>query len=245
MLDGTVAYSSDLRPVRHAKRSRSFQHTGSSRCLQLGGLERRFQEADRQHSTCCLLFKSAALWRGIHPDHFSAENGDHATRHLLECKLTWMTSSWLRPGGDNGQRPGAVLLRFCEHCTKLRSDKCSFGQLEVTYLEHQISAEGLQPTENLDAVLRAREPTNVSELRFFLDFLTYYSKFLPNMATLLRPLYDLLAKDSRWKCGPTEKNAFDKSKYVRKGGCDDSFQSVTSPVMRFLALRCCRGIVSE
>lgn len=68
--------------------------------------------------------------------------------------------------------------------------------------------------KSLDALFGAREPTNLGEFRSFLGFLTCYSKFLPIMATLFRPLYELLAKNSRCKWSEAEKNAFDKSKLV-------------------------------
>lgn len=56
-------------------------------------------------------------------------------------------------------------------------------------------------------------PTNGSDLRSILDLSTY-DKFLPNVAILSRPLYDLLANDSLWKWIQAEKNAFRKSKQV-------------------------------
>ena len=42
--------------------------------------------------------------------------------------------------------------------------------------------------------------------------LTYYSKFLPNLSTLLHPLYQLLRKDADWKWGATQTKSFTASK---------------------------------
>ena len=42
--------------------------------------------------------------------------------------------------------------------------------------------------------------------------LTYYAKFLPNLSSLLSPLYHLLTKDSTWQWKDKQQQAFDKSK---------------------------------
>lgn len=41
-------------------------------------------------------------------------------------------------------------------------------------------------------------PKNVQQLQSFLGLLNYYRKFLPNLATILKPLNDLLQKDKNW-----------------------------------------------
>ena len=58
-----------------------------------------------------------------------------------------------------------------------------------------IDASGLHPsTEKLKAVRDAPAPKNITELKAYLGLLSYYSKFLPNMASQLAPLYHLLRK---------------------------------------------------
>lgn len=104
---------------------------------------------------------------------------------------------------------------FEQNGVKLRQEKCSFWKPEVCYLGHRINKNGLQPTEkNLDAIMKARAPTNVSELRSFIGLLTYYHKFLPNVSTVLAPLYDLLSQDRRWEWGPKQEAAFRKAKEI-------------------------------
>ena len=58
----------------------------------------------------------------------------------------------------------------------------------------------------------AREPKCVTELKSFLGLLTYYSRFLPNMASTLTPLYALLKKSTLWRWGSTEREAFEAAK---------------------------------
>ena len=70
----------------------------------------------------------------------------------------------------------------------------------VSYLGYLIDQVGLYPLkEKVKAVKDAPCPQNVSELKSYLGLLTYYSKFLPNMADVLAPLYRLLRKDVNWK----------------------------------------------
>ena len=47
--------------------------------------------------------------------------------------------------------------------------------------------------------MEAPEPQNVQELRSFLGLLNYYSKFIPNLASIVHPLNWLLRHDIRRK----------------------------------------------
>ena len=70
----------------------------------------------------------------------------------------------------------------------------------VTYLGHVIDYEGLHPiAEKMKAVEGASEPQDIHQLKSCHGLLTYYGKFLPNMATVLAPLYRLLRKDVTWE----------------------------------------------
>ena len=44
----------------------------------------------------------------------------------------------------------------------------------------------------IEAVQAALAPTNVTKLKSYLRLLSYSGKFMPNMSTLLNPLYQLL-----------------------------------------------------
>jgi len=90
-----------------------------------------------------------------------------------------------------------------------------FMSESVNYLGHRIDQEGLHPTEEkLEAIRDAPKPRNVTELRSYLGLLTYYSKFLPNLASTLNPLYRLLLKSSPWHWGNREQKAFEASKQL-------------------------------
>ena len=106
-----------------------------------------------------------------------------------------------------------VLDRLEKAGLRARKGKCQFFVPSVTYLGHKIDAEGLHPLpDKVKAIQDAPSPTNVQELKAYLGLLTYYSRFLPNMSTVLSPLYQLLQKDVKWRWTSDENNAFLASK---------------------------------
>lgn len=87
----------------------------------------------------------------------------------------------------------------------------------MTYLGHRIDREGLHPSERkMEAIMQAPAPQNVQKLRSFLGLITYYRSFLPNMSTLLAPLYQLLQQNATWRWTALEKEAFSNAKSALK-----------------------------
>ena len=98
---------------------------------------------------------------------------------------------------------------------RLKKDKCTFMTTSVQYLGYQIDAHGIHPTEAKVRVIKeARTPKNVSESKAYLGILTYYGKFLPNLSTLLVPLYSLLQKNKAWSRTNVQEQAFQQSKKI-------------------------------
>ena len=58
-----------------------------------------------------------------------------------------------------------------------------------------MTAKGVEPDpEKVEAMTKLPMPSNVSQFRSMLGALSYYRKFLPQMSTVTRPLYNLLKK---------------------------------------------------
>ena len=75
------------------------------------------------------------------------------------------------------------------------------------------STEGLHATDGkLQAILQAPSPRNVQELWSFLGLVNYYSKFIPNLATVLHPLNQLLRQNCRWRWDQPCSSAFAAAK---------------------------------
>ena len=112
-----------------------------------------------------------------------------------------------------------VLQRLEMAGMKLKRGKCAFLLPSVAYLGHVISADGLQTSpEKVKAVVDAPAPRNVTELRAFLGMVNHYGKFLPDLATVVSPLYWLLQNSTPWKWEQKQRKAFQEVKNLLNSG---------------------------
>ena len=108
-----------------------------------------------------------------------------------------------------------VLGKLNEAGLRLKREKCAFMLNSVEYLGHNISADGLRPTEEkIRAIAEAPAPWNVAQLCSFLGLVNYmyYGKFLPQLSSTLSPLYKLLQKHAKWIWGPDQEKSFRSAK---------------------------------
>ena len=106
-----------------------------------------------------------------------------------------------------------VLQRFQDSGLRVRPDKCRFMVPRIEYLGHVIDKDGIRTTEaKVRAITQSPTPTNVSELKSFLGIVNYYSRFIPDRAQTLYPLFDLLKKDVRWSWDKKQQRAFEECK---------------------------------
>ncbi len=114
---------------------------------------------------------------------------------------------------EHKQNLKAVLSCLSHNGFRLKKDKCHFFMQSVEYLGFQISAAGICPTEEkVRAIRDSPSPRNISELKSFTGLVNYYSRFFPNLAQSLAPLYRLMRKDVPWRWGQREQVAFEKTK---------------------------------
>lgn len=93
------------------------------------------------------------------------------------------------------QRLEMVLGRLQKEGLKAKLEKCAFFQQEVGYLGHVISSQGVSTDpKKIEAVANWRRPSQVSELRSFLGFASYYRRFVSGFAKLAGPLHQLVAE---------------------------------------------------
>lgn len=61
-------------------------------------------------------------------------------------------------------------------------------------------------------MVAAPAPTNLSQLRSFIGLMNYYGKFVPNLSSVMSPLYQLLQKKIAWQWGKRQDAAFKQAK---------------------------------
>lgn len=86
-----------------------------------------------------------------------------------------------------------VFERLRKHNITLNPEKCSFGLPSVEYVGHTIDETGLSfSSEKLDEVLAIPPPQYAKELRSFLGLASYFRDHIQNLATMAKPLQDML-----------------------------------------------------
>ncbi|CAK1599605.1 unnamed protein product [Parnassius mnemosyne] len=91
----------------------------------------------------------------------------------------------------------------------LKVDKCQFFMQNVDYLGFEISKDGVRPgKKKIESVEKFPEPANQHNVRQFLGLARFFRRFIKGFSTIARPLTQLLKKDSKWRWGTEETNAF-------------------------------------
>ena len=81
----------------------------------------------------------------------------------------------------------------------------------------KIDEKGIHKTDSkIDAIKYLKTPRNVKELQAYLGLVTFYGKFIPNLAMKAHALYQLLKKDVKW---------------VWNEACNKAFQSINKDLM--------------
>ena len=117
-----------------------------------------------------------------------------------------------------------VFERIRQAGLKLKPSKCTFFRPETLYLGHIISGEGIRcDPAKVEAIKKWTRPRTVKQVRSFLGMTNYYRKFIPHYAHRSEPLYRLLRKNTRFKWGEFEQQAFALLKE----------SLITAPIMAF------------
>jgi hypothetical protein len=115
--------------------------------------------------------------------------------------------------------------KHCEHAKHIlqvlrrnkifaKLSKCVFGQQQIEYLGHIISAQGVSTGPNkIQAVKEWPIPTNITELRGFLGLAGYYRRFIRDYGKIYRPLFEGLKK-GEFQWSSSQLDAFNKKEEV-------------------------------
>ena len=127
----------------------------------------------------------------------------------------------------------AVFQRLSEHGIIINPDKCELGVPQLNFLGHKVTGQGIQPLEDKVSVIRDfPQPISQRKLREFLGLVIFYHRFIPNCATTLHPLNDLLSptktkmQELHWN-----PNAIDAFQMINNALADATFMVHPKPNM--------------
>ena len=102
-----------------------------------------------------------------------------------------------------------VFERLEQANIRVKYRKCQFGFDEVEFLGHLVSERGRRPTPTAAQKLaKFPTPKSVGELQRFLGSINFYRSYIPNLAGIAKPLYDLMKKGRSWEWTEQRDDAF-------------------------------------
>ena len=103
-----------------------------------------------------------------------------------------------------------IFKRLKDAGLKLEKDKCEFAKLELAFLGHIVSGQGISPDPSkIDKIKNFPIPKNITELREFLGLALYYRRFIQDFSTSAALLHLLLRKDTPYVWMESQQKAFE------------------------------------
>src|SRR5258707_2658616 len=97
----------------------------------------------------------------------------------------------------------------------LKPEKCDFEQAEIDYLGLKIAFEKIMMDPvKVQGVADWPQPQNVTDVRSFLGFTSFYRRFIQAFGDIAKPLNALLTKDSKCHWDGVEADAFEALKHA-------------------------------
>lgn len=105
-----------------------------------------------------------------------------------------------------------VFRRFHDFQLRINRAKCRFACSTIGF-GHVLTPDRITMDPNkIQAIVDLPVPTQVKDLLRFLQICSWYRRFIANFASITKPLKNLTRKNTPWKWGTTEQDAYDKLK---------------------------------
>ena len=233
--DGSLRYCIDYRRINEVTKKDSYPLPLMQDCLASLGGARHFSTMDLSSGYWQVGLTESAkdktsfygigggLWRfKVMP--FGLCNAPATFERLMERvlgQLQWQICLcyiddvlvYSRTPSEHLARLELVFDRLRTAHLRLKAKKCQFFRPEVVFLGHVVSRNGISTDpEKIDKVLNCPDPQNLHEVRSLVGFLSYYRKFVPNFATIARPMVRLTEKDVQFKWGVEQHESFKELK---------------------------------
>lgn len=114
---------------------------------------------------------------------------------------------WGATQSEHDRRLRRAPTRPQEACVTLKDCECEFAKSRIKFLWKVLEASGVRADpDKVSAVKATKEPSNVGNVRRFMEMTNHLGKFLPDLAEKARPLRDLLRKSNmlEYLLNPTE-----------------------------------------
>ena len=114
---------------------------------------------------------------------------------------------------DHDLKMAKLRKRCHEQNIKLNETKSVVKAKELTFIGHRITTQGVKPDENkVKAITNMPAPEDVHGVKRLCGMVQYLAKFIPNLASELEPIRNLVRKDSPWDWSPQCESAFQNVK---------------------------------
>ena len=95
----------------------------------------------------------------------------------------------------------------------LNGNKCEFRLSKLIFSRHELTSDGINPSEEKIAAIRdARAPKDASEVSSFMGLVQYSAKFMADLASVAKPIQELMRKGVKFVWGEEQKTAFERLK---------------------------------
>jgi ribonuclease HI len=103
----------------------------------------------------------------------------------------------------------AVLLRCRKYSISLNPKKSIFVVEQGKLLGFIVSSDGMIiDPERTQVIAKLPPPTSKKSMQSFLGQINFVRRFVPSFSEMVRPLQNLIKKDTQYRWGPTENQAF-------------------------------------
>jgi transposase InsO family protein len=108
-----------------------------------------------------------------------------------------------------------VLRRLQAFHLELKPEKCEFHKEEVEFLGHMVGINGVRISEaKIKTIKEWATPKTVKDIQSFLGFVNFNRMFIQDFAKIAIPLTKLTKKETTWRWGESQQEAFEKLKHA-------------------------------
>jgi hypothetical protein len=153
-----------------------------------------FRGKQYQYSRLCFgLVNAGSLFADLMDHVLSGLSRECAAAYLDDTVMfSWMFNEHVQHLED-------VLMQFEAVGLKAKPSKCSLFQFSIELLGHKVSGEGVAPEDfKVKTIEKWPQPDNLTALRGFLSFCSFYRMSIPLFSRVAAPLNKLTYNEVKW-----------------------------------------------